>query len=572
LIDKAEKTTSLCYHEENDNEGDKGIRGHMSKVATYLQEHILGEVTTNPAILAAMSHDLSVLEMTPEMVVYPRVTNDIRKIARFSWQLAEKGHVLGLTARGGGTDETGGAIGKGIAVVTPAHLNQIFEFDAKQKLVRLQPGVMSATLNEALAMQGMFIPALPESGAYSTVGGAIAKNSNGMLAGKYGDMNDWVSQLEVVLANGDVLQTERISKRDLNKKKGQQNFEGEIYRSLDNLIEDNRQLIEQQLGSTVRDNAGYSMISKVKHHDGSFDLTPLLIGSQGTLGIISEMIMKTEFKSANTAAAVIGFVSGEAARDALDQVIDGMEPAFVEFYDGDFFTVAATRGKSYNFIKNAGDKTGAVVVVGFDDFSDHARTKKLKRLIKQLNKTDAYVEAADDETASELLAIREVTAFAVTPDEKAVSAPPIVDGAYVPRERTEEFMAAVKALVAKYGIVMPVHARVLDHTFYARPLLQLHKVGDKQKIFKLLDEYAGLVAHLGGHLIGNGGEGRVKAQFAYKQLDPEVIALFEAVRAIFDPHGILNPGVKQPTEIRQLVSHLRSGYDAAAIAQFVPFN
>jgi len=544
----------------------------MSKVATYLQEHILGEVTTNPAILAAMSHDLSVLEMTPEMVVYPRVTNDIRKIARFSWQLAEKGHVLGLTTRGGGTDETGGAIGKGITVVTPAHLNRIFEFDVKQKLIRLQPGVMSATLNEALAMQGMFVPALPDSGSYSTVGGAIAKNNNGALAGKYGDMNDWVSQLEVVLANGDVLQTERLSRRDLSKKKGQQNFEGEIYRTLDNLIEDNKQLIEQQLGSTVRDNAGYSALSKVKHHDGSFDLTPLLIGSQGTLGIISEMIMKTEFKSANMAAAVIGFVSGEAARDALDQVIDGMEPTFVEFYDGDFFTVAAARGKAYSFIKNSGDKTGAVVVVGFDDFSDHARTKKLKRLIKQLSKTDAYVEAADDETVTELLAIREVTAFAVTPGEKTVSAPPIVDGAYVPRERTEEFITAVKVMATKYDIVMPIHARVLDNTFYARPLLQLHKIGDKQKIFKLLDEYAGLVAHLGGHLIGNGAEGRVKAQFAYKQLDPEVIALFEAVRAIFDPHGILNPGVKQSAEIRQLVSHLRSGYDTAAIASFVPFN
>jgi len=106
----------------------------MSKVAAYLQEHILGEVSTNPAILAAFSHDMSVLEITPEMVVYPRVTNDIRKIARFTWQLAEKGHVLPLTVRGNGTDETGGAIGKGIIVTMPAHMNRIFEFDPKQKI------------------------------------------------------------------------------------------------------------------------------------------------------------------------------------------------------------------------------------------------------------------------------------------------------------------------------------------------------------------------------------------------------------------------------------------------------
>src|SRR3954469_4279382 len=113
----------------------------MSKVASYLQEHILGEVSTNPAILTAMSHDGSVLEIKPEMGVYPRVTSDVRKVARFAWQLAEKGHVLPITSRGYGTDETGAAIGKGIIVSFPAHMNRLFEFDAKQKMIRLQPGV-----------------------------------------------------------------------------------------------------------------------------------------------------------------------------------------------------------------------------------------------------------------------------------------------------------------------------------------------------------------------------------------------------------------------------------------------
>ena len=82
----------------------------MSKVAAYLQEHILGEVTTNPAILDAMSRDGGVLHLMPEMVIYPRVTNDIRKVARFAWQLAEKGHVLPVTVRGAGSDTTGAAI------------------------------------------------------------------------------------------------------------------------------------------------------------------------------------------------------------------------------------------------------------------------------------------------------------------------------------------------------------------------------------------------------------------------------------------------------------------------------
>ena len=543
----------------------------MSKVASYLQEHILGEVTTNPAVLAALGRDLSVLEITPEMAVYPRVTNDIRKIARFTWQLAEKGHVLPLTPRGGGSDETGGAIGKGVSVVMTAHMDRIFEFDAKQKLVRLQPGATAASVNAALVLQGMAVPSFPSSASYSTVGGIVSSGENGPLAGKYGDVGKWVSQLEIILANGDVLQTGRLSKRELGKRKGLQTFEGEIYRNLDNLIDDNAQLIAEKIAFDARDNVGYSAIAQVKQKDGSLDLTPLFVGAQGTLGIISEMIMKTEFVSASTAVAAIAFGSSEAMRDALDH-FDVLEPAFVEFYDGELFSIAEARGKKYDFLKNADMTPSAVVVLGFDDFSDRARIKKLKKVEKLVSKMEAYIEATEGEGVDELLALRDVTALVAVPDGRAAAAPPIIDGAYIPRERSEEFLTAAKALVAKHGVVMPFHSRVGENTFYARPILQLHRVGDKQKVFKLLDEYASLVTYFGGHLIGNGSEGRVKARFAYAQLDPDVLALFASIKAIFDPHGTMNPGVKQPTEIRHLIPHLRSSYDTAAIAGYVPRN
>jgi FAD/FMN-containing dehydrogenase len=127
------------------------------------------------------------------------------------FQLAEKGHVMGITARGSGSDQTGAAIGKGISLVMPAHMNRIFEFDTKQKLIRLQPGANARSVNDALSLSGMSIPALPVSAAYSTIGGAVMNNASGPLSGRYGDMSEWVHQLEVVLANGDILQTERIS-------------------------------------------------------------------------------------------------------------------------------------------------------------------------------------------------------------------------------------------------------------------------------------------------------------------------------------------------------------------------
>ena len=543
----------------------------MSKVAAYLQEHILGEVSTDPAILKKLGKDASVLEITPEMAVYPRVTNDIRKVARFVYQLAEKGHVMPVTARGGGSDQTGAAIGKGISLVTQAHMNRTFELDSKQKLVRVQPGVNAKALNDALALHGMAIPALPVSSVYSTIGGAVANNASGPLSGKYGDMSEWVHQLEVVLVNGDVLQTERLSKRDLDKKKGLQTFEGEIYRSLDNLIEDNRQLIDDKLVSDIRDNVGYSAITKVKRKDGSFDLTPLIVGSQGTLGIVSEMILKTQYVSTQQTSAFITFANREAARDLFDKFAS-LEPSVLEYFDGVLFEEAKKQGKTYPFNAASSDVFDAGVMIGFDDFSDRARQHKLKKLKKLLEGVEAQLTVEDTDDAGQLFSARHVTSYLLSPAGKDISAPPIMDGAYVPNERLEEFISAINTLADKHHVTLPVHTRILDCVVYTRPLLQLHKVSDKQKIFKLLDEYSTVVERCGGHLIAESGEGRVKARFAHRNIGEDVIELFSAVKDIFDNHDILNPGVKKPADLRTLVSDLRTSYDTSDFANHTLYS
>jgi FAD/FMN-containing dehydrogenase len=542
----------------------------MSKVAAYLQEHIQGEVTASPAVLEAKSHDMSVLRVVPEMVIYPRVTNDIRKVARFAWQLAEKGHVLPITARGGGNDQTGAAIGKGISLVTTAHMNRIFELAPKQKLVRVQPGLSTYSLSTALSLHGLGIPPFISRASGHTVGGMVANNSGGELSGKYGTAGNWVNQLEVVLANGDVLQTGRISKRDLNKKKGQQNFEGEIYRNLDNLIEDNRELIEGSIAGNQIGSVGYASIADVKQRDGSFDLTPLIVGSQGTLGIISEMIMRVEFVSSHMTVALLAFSGREQARDALDG-LKAMEPAVLESFDGDLFAMAAEQGKTYDFYKELGGNVGSVVLIGFDDFSDRARQKHIKKVAKLLKDTDAFMVTGDGDEAEELLTVRGVASVMFNPAGKDVSAPPLFDSAYIPSERFEDFSSAVRALAEKHHVTLPLIGRILEDTYTTRPSLQLRKVGDKQKVFKLLDEYAAIVAAHNGYLIGAGGEGRVKAPFAHKQLEDDVKNLFSSVKNIFDPYGILNPGVKQANELRTLVGALRPEYDVAATSDYTSY-
>jgi FAD/FMN-containing dehydrogenase len=543
----------------------------MNKIAQYLSEHILGEVITSPDIRQAFSTDASLLSITPEMVVYPRITNDLRKIARFAWQLAEKGHAFPITARGGGTDQTGAAIGKGIVVATTAHLNTIFELDVKQKLVRLQPGVTFKALNDALAIQGLMVPSYPASAAYSTVGGAIANNASGVLSGRYGDTAAWVDQLEIVLANGDLLQTGRITKKELNQKKGLQTFEGEIYRQIDGLITDNHALIDSKVASSTRDNSGYGGLAEVKQKDGSIDLTPLFLASQGTLGIISEIIMKASFVNQQHHVGLAAFDNYQVARDAIDDITQ-LKPALLEIIDGALFADAVARGKKYSFF----DSTvahGVVLLFSFDDFSERNRSRSLKHAVKLLEAREAsIVTASQPDEVEALLMAREVSAMTLAPDEHEMSTPPILDGAYVPLERLEDFMSALASLATKHHVALPLYGHALEGVFYARPSLQLKKVSDKQKIFKLLDEYTALVVAHSGHLVGEAAEGRMKSPFAYKYFDDDVLELFQQVKSIFDPYSILNPGVKQPIEIKELVANLRAEYTLAPFSNYSPHN
>lgn len=544
----------------------------MSKIARYLNEHILGEVTSAETILERFSRDGSIFSITPELVVHPRVTNDIRKIARFTWQLAEKGHILPVTARGCGSDQTGAAIGKGIIINTAAHLNNIVYINLKSKdlFVHVQPGVNFGALNDTLESHGMIIPTFPTSASYSTIGGAVANNTGGRLSGRYGSTGDWVMRLEVVLANGDLIETSRINRRELDKKKGLQTLEGELYRKIDGMIDDNQQLIADKITSDVHDNTGYPGISKVKARDGSFDLTPLFIGSQGTLGIISEIVLKSDFYNGEESIVVALFDNPEVARDAADSLI-ALQPATLELIDGELFDNATNHGKKYLFNREDSDKRiSSVLFISFNDFGDRARRNKIKNTLKRLSKLDVKVFTSNDHPIDELRAIREVSSIVMQPESSKDSLPSLIDGASIPTGRREEFINALAELAKKHHISLPTHIHWLDGVIHARPTLQLHNVSDKQKAFKLVIDYIDLVVKYGGSVSAESGEGRLKATAAYDHMDKELLNLFTQIRSAFDPFGTLNPGVKQGSDLKTLVSNLNPDYNLADFAKYSP--
>ncbi|MGB4762383.1 MAG: FAD-binding oxidoreductase [Candidatus Saccharimonas sp.] len=535
----------------------------MSKVSTYLQSHVVGEVSTRTDVRQAFSTDGGVLRIEPEMVIYPRATNDIRKVARFSWQLAEKGHPLAITARGGGTDAVGAALGKGVVLALAPHMHTIFEYDAKQKLVRLQPGTSIDSLTQALGLHGATVHVLQGSHGIGTVGGAIANATGGMYAG-VSTLLDTVDQLEVVLANGDVLQTERISKRELSKRKGKEGFEGDIYRGIDGIIEEYADVI-----STIPsgDYTGYSSIADVRRKDGSFDLAPLFIGSQGTLGIITEMILKVEARSEHRSAVALVFKSREVARDAID-ALQALNPQLLEYIDGAFYDQALKAGKSYAFY-TADSKAAAVVIVGFENASERLVKKSLKRLEKAFgNHEGVHLMHFDSKHRAELASALDVVRYISAPDQTDVVAPALYTGVGIPLSRLEEFCQGLEALATKERIDLPMAGHVTTGIYGVYPLLSLKKVGDKQKILKLVDALATLVGSVDGTLIAEGGEGILKSRAVRARLDPKLVEMYDAIRKVFDPYDTLNPGVKQDVDLKTLAGYLRNEPSVGDFSRF----
>lgn len=547
-----------------------------NKVATYLQAHISGDVLHGPKTREEYSYDGSILTMTPSIVVYPRTTNDIRKTARFAWQLAEKGHVLPVTARGNGTDTSGAAIGKGIIINTTAHMGKILELDTKQRLVRVQPGLNFKSLQETLHTHGLFIPAYPPNYKYSSIGGAIANNASGIKSFKYGSMLEWVDKLEVVLANGEVIQTGKISKKELERKKGLASLEGELYRAVDGIVADHESAIydydDNRRSILARDNVGYN-IADVFRKDGSCDLTPLFVGSQGTLGIITEAILKVAPYSPQTSLLVASFETIADMAEAVELMVP-FSPSSLEMIDKSLIEfVKKERGVNIlqNMFESSESLPEAVLFIECDDDNPRKRNKKIKKMYKLLQKTAVDLRATDDmELQDAIWATRGSSSVVLNYDKPHGAALPIIDDCIVPPSKLTELIDVIHDLSKTYKVDLPIWGHAGDAHLHVMPVLDLAKMGDRQKVFKLMKDYFASVVGLGGSIAGENNDGRLRSIFSYMQLGEELTNVNIAIKNAFDPHTMLNPGVKTGLELKQIIDLLREDYSVVKHADYLP--
>lgn len=532
---------------------------------------MVGEVISSPDARRYFATDTSIFTLTPALVVYPRNENDVRKTARFTWQLAERGRVIPITARGSGTDQTGAALGSGVMMAFPAHMNKVLELDPKSGSVAVQPGLNYGKLQQTLHTHGRFLPPFPASLEYSTIGGAIANNAGGEKSIKYGTTKDFVRSLRVVLANGEVIETRRLSKRELGKKLGLNTLEGDIYRALDTLIEENKELIQQIKRGTTKDSSGYNL-ADVKRKDGSFDLTPLIVGSQGTLAIVTEAILETESFNPQTTLISASFNTIEdAAKAAVELRGLPSMPSAIEMVDENLLNFIDKTNP--NQLKGVVSKPFGkiMLLIEFDDANQRVQKRLVRKTKKILDDYGATFQIETDiEQQEQLWKIRHAAAGVAAYNESGTKALPIIEDGIVPVEKLNELITGVYELFNKNHLSVAVWGHAGDGHIHLQPMLDIAQLGDRQKIFRLLDEYHKLVISLGGSISGEHGDGRLRGPYLMKQFGPEVYQLFAQVKQAFDPHNTLNPGVKigvTPDDVKPL---LRSEYSMSHLYDHMP--
>ncbi|HRV76441.1 MAG TPA: FAD-binding oxidoreductase, partial [Candidatus Saccharimonadales bacterium] len=543
-----------------------------NKIAEYLREHVSGEVSSDSRTLDFFSTDGSVLTVAPRLAVYPKNAQDVRKVLRFCWRLAEKGTILPITARGSGTDQAGGALGDGIILTLPAHINKLLSLDAKTGLVTVQPGINYRSLQTTLNSHGLFLPPYPSSIDYSTIGGAVANNASGVRTVKYGDTRQMTKALDVVLSNGDTIYTTRLSKKELAKKKSLHTFEGEIYRQVDDLIHEVGDFLEQSELGTTKNSSGYAL-SQVVGKDGSFDLTPLIVGSQGTLGVVTAAQLQASLHNTNSSMIMVGLTRLEDLSE-LNLNTLSLTPSALEIVDKNLLNqVHKLQPNQLNGLLEE-PYPNFILIVEFDDQKEKDQAKKVKRFKAFAEDVEATIlaETNDPDDREKIWQVRNSAAIIMGEVHSGKAAVPIIEDGCVPPGNFTKLISGTYSLFSKYNLDVAVWGHAGDANIHLQPMLNLSILGDRQKAFKIMDAYYGLVLDLGGTISGEHNDGRLRAPYMKTMYPASIYEAFARVKQIFDPYNILNPGVKFGTTKEDLVLMMRHEFESAHWRKRLPMS
>jgi FAD/FMN-containing dehydrogenase/Fe-S oxidoreductase len=537
-------------------------------IRARLAATISGEVRFDPLSRALYSTDASVYQITPLGVVIPRSEEDVIATVR---ACAEFG--VTLTARGAGTSQAGQAVGPGVQLDFSKYMNRVLEIRPEEGWVRVQPGCVLDDLNAQLTPFGLhFAPDVSTSNR-ATIGGMIGNNSCGAHSVVYGKTVDHVMKLRAILANGDVIQAEPLSPDGLQERCQLPTREGDCYRAVHRLTEQHADEIWRRFPKILRRVGGYNLdrfvdgfpfapgaaqLAPSKVASG-FNLSHLLVGSEGTLGVTSEAKLRIVKMPQSRGLVVIHF---EDLLDALGatSAILSHHPSAVEVVDKyvlDRTRLNSEAARLRDFIH--GDPGAILIVEFFGDSIDEVRGRAsaLTANLKREN-LGYHASVVTDRRAQERVwALRRAAlglSMAQKGDAKALS---FVEDTAVSPDHLRAYIADFLAVIARHKTLAGVYAHASVGCLHVRPVINLKTEQGVGQFQAIADEVSDLVLKYGGALSGEHGDGLLRSPFQEKMYGPVIYNIFRELKRAFDPQNLLNPG--KIVDAAPMTSNLRYG-------------
>ncbi len=446
-------------------------------------EKIVGKenIYDDKAHMLAYSYDATKERFEPDAVLFPKDEDEVSEILKYCNQ-----NKIIITPRGAGSGFTGGALPKngGIVLAFEKHMNKILEIDEKNMLAIVQPGVINKDLQRHVEELGLFYPPDPASELYSTLGGNVSENAGGMRAAKYGITKDFVMALRAVLPNGDII---RAGKK------------------------------------TIKDVAGYNIAG-------------ILIASEGTLGVITQITLKLLPKPKYESSYMAVFPTVDDAMNAVfKSLAAGANPVAMEFIDS--LSVSAIKEKlGVKLPENA----GALLIGDVDGNVKEEVTFQIDTLKKsfQKNGCNSFSVAEEKEQREKIWYARRNVSQCVT----VYGSKKLNEDISVPRSKLPQALKEINKIGEKYGFSVPCFGHAGDGNIHVNVMVDGSDPKQLEDGHKAIKEVFELVVKMGGTLSGEHGIGLSKAPFMEIAFSDGELALFKSIKQAFDPNNILNPG------------------------------
>ncbi|KKT87002.1 MAG: Oxidoreductase [Parcubacteria group bacterium GW2011_GWA2_46_10] len=546
-----------------------------------LKKIVQGEVKSDSRTLDLYSRDASLLEIKPRAVVFPKNKKDIQAVVRFVASHKKEYPDLGITIRSGGTDMSGAAIGESIIIDVTKHLNQIRKVSRGKNggYAFVEPGVFYRDFEKETLKKGLIIPAFPASREICTVGGMVANNAGGENTLSYGKVEDYVEELKVILEDGEEYTFSSISESELRRKLILKGLEGDIYRKLFRLVKKNKDLLAKAKPKVSKNSAGYYLWNVWDSE--KFDVCKLLVGSQGTLGIITDIKLRL-IKSGRPSRMLVIFLNDVRLVGKLIPKILKQKPETVECYDDRTLGIAlrvlpdlmkrlkgTLISTAFSFIPEVGMllKNGfklpkLIILAEFGGSTpEEAKERALKAMgdLKPLGLPMRFTKSAKE--ADKYHLIRRESFNLLRQRVRGKQTAPFIDDVIVRPEFLPKFWPKLHKILDRkeYGLIYAITGHLGDGNFHIIPLMDLSKQRNREIIPEIADKVYNLVLEFKGSITAEHNDGIVRAPYLKQMFGGKVYKLFEETKRIFDPQNIFNPGKKIGATKKYVFDHMKTG-------------